>query len=536
MTEAKEAPSIRLDPRFPPLEDCIPRHVLDRRARLHPERLFVQFEDGTTWTYGQLAEQVRTAAVGLQQLGVRQGQHVVVWLPNGPQALALWFATGYVGAVYVPLNTAFRGRILEHALTVAEGSLIIAHDKLIERLADCSRAVPDLRVVVGGPARDGWRDESAVFRAQGRLAALEREIMPWDLQSIVFTSGTTGPSKGVMQSYLQQHVIASGGGFLSEHDRYLMTLPLYHQGGLTAVNRMFLRGGALVMADGFSTSTFWDMVRTTGATSTTLMGAMAKFLSKAPPSPQDREHTLRSVVIVPLEDQYEFARRFGVDVYSVYNMTELAAPLETQANPESLGTCGRARPGFELRIVDEHDCEVPVGESGELIVRSEWPWALTSGYYKDAQATSHAWRNGWFHTGDCFSRDTEGNYFFRDRLKDAIRRRGENVSALEVEAEIMAHPCVHEAAVVAVPSDSSEDDIMAVVTAAPGQTIDPAELLEFLRPRMAYFMVPRYVRIVPAMPKTPSHKVQKHLLRSEGVTAEVWDREAAGLQIRRERL
>ena len=526
----------RLDPRFPPLEDCIPRHVLDKHARQHPDRLFVQFEDGTTWTYGELAGRVRTAATGLQQLGVRQGQHVVVWLPNGPQALALWFAIGYIGAVCVPLNTALRGRILEHALTIAEGTLLIAHDKLVERAAECNAALPDARIVVDGPAREGWQGEDAIFQAQGRPAPLEREIMPWDLQSIVFTSGTTGPSKGVMQSYLQQFVIARGGGFLSEHDRYLMTLPLYHQGGLTAVNRMFLRGGALVMASGFSTSTFWDVVRATRATSTTLLGAMAKFLSKAPPASGDRSHTLRSVVIVPLEDQHAFARRFGVDVYSVYNMTELAAPLETDANPQSLGTCGRARAGFELRIVDEHDCEVPIGETGELIVRSELPWVLTSGYYKNAQATASAWRNGWFHTGDRFSRDAQGHYFFRDRLKDAIRRRGENVSALEVESEIMAHPCVHEAAVVAVPSDSSEDDILAVVAMVPGQTIDPAELLRFLQPRMAYFMVPRYVRTVAALPKTPSHKVQKHLLRSEGVTADTWDRETAGLRIRREPL
>src|SRR5690606_22765740 len=177
----------------------------------------------------------------------------------------------------------------------------------------------------------------------------------------------------------------------------------------------------------------WSTVRATSATSATLLGAMAKFLAKQAPSDQDRAHTLRSVIMSPLEDHHQFARRFGVDVYSVYNMTELGAPLETLANPVETGTCGRARPGFELRLVDQNDCEVPVGQAGELVVRTDMPWALSTGYAKDPAATANAWRNGWFHTGDLFTRDAAGNYYFCDRLKDAIRRRGENVSAFEVE-------------------------------------------------------------------------------------------------------
>lgn len=524
------------DHRIPPLDNCIPRYVLDEYVRKHPERLFVEFEDGTSWSYSDFAKHVHVVAAGLQQLGVKQGQHVVVWLPNGPQALTLWFAINYIGAVYVPLHTAYRGNILARALLLAEGVVLVAHSKLIDRLQDSQGPVPETCVIVDGPARDGWLDEKILFDAKNQITPLDREIMPWDLQSIVFTSGTTGPSKGVMQSYLQQYSIATGGSFLTANDRYLMTLPLYHQGGLTGVNRMFFRGGTVLMTDSFSTSTFWDTVNATRATSATLLGSMAKFLTKQTPSSSDREHTLKSVIIVPLEDQQSFSQRFGVDVYSVYNMTELGAPFETAANPTATGTCGRLRPDFEARIVDENDCEVPIGMQGELIVRSDTPWTLSSGYYRDPEATAQAWRNGWFHTGDLFSRNEEGDYFFRDRVKDAIRRRGENVSVLEVESEIVAHPHVHEAAVVAVPSDDSEDDILAVIAPLPDHVVDPAELLQFLQRRMAYFMIPRYVRFLTSLPKTPSQKVQKHVLRAEGVTPDTWDRELAGLRIRRDKI
>lgn len=524
------------DPRIPPLDRCIPGRILDRHARERPEKVFVEFQDGTRWTYGEFHKRVRATAAGLQRLGVGQGGHVVVWLPNGPSALTVWFAINYIGAVYVPFNIAWRGRVLEHALQIADAALVVAHQGLVERFDGLEWRLPAARVIVGGAGREGWIGEAALFEAPGEPAPPSRDIMPWDLHSILYTSGTTGLSKGVLQPYLQQYAIATGGSFLSEDDRYLMTLPLYHQGGVTGVYRMFFRGGTVIMVDAFDTSSFWSTVRATSATSATLLGAMAKFLAKQAPSDQDRAHTLRSVIMSPLEDHHQFARRFGVDVYSVYNMTELGAPLETLANPVETGTCGRARPGFELRLVDQNDCEVPVGQAGELVVRTDMPWALSTGYAKDPAATANAWRNGWFHTGDLFTRDAAGNYYFCDRLKDAIRRRGENVSAFEVESEILAHPCVQEAAVVAVPSDHSEDEILAVLAPVPGREIDPRDVLEFLRPRLAHFMIPRYIRILPSLPKTESQKVQKQVLRDQGLVPGTWDREAAGIRIRRERL
>jgi crotonobetaine/carnitine-CoA ligase len=300
---------------------------------------------------------------------------------------------------------------------------------------------------------------------------------------------------------------------------------------------MLARGGSCVLPERFSTDTFWPLVRETQTTAVFLLGVMATFLLKAPPGPQDRDHKVRKCFIVPLNDgAQEVHERFGVDVYTIFNMTEISSPIVSEPNPQVRGTCGKVRPGVDVRLVDDNDCEVEVGQVGEMIVRTDRPWAMNSGYYKNPEATARAWRNGWFHTGDAFRMDAQGNFFFVDRIKDAIRRRGENISSFEVEAEIVRFPAVREAAAVAVPSDLGEDEVMAIVAPAPGATIDPAALIEFLRDRLAYFMIPRYVRVLPELPKTPSAKVLKADLRRQGITADTWDREQAGIVIRRDRI
>jgi crotonobetaine/carnitine-CoA ligase len=217
-------------------------------------------------------------------------------------------------------------------------------------------------------------------------------------------------------------------------------------------------------------------------------------------------------------------------------MTEISSPIVSGANPQKIGTCGTVREGVDVRLVDTNDCEVSIGEIGEMIIRTDRPWAMNSGYYKDDEATANAWRNGWFHTGDAFRQDADGYFYFVDRMKDAIRRRGENISSFEVEIEVCAHPAVREAAAIGVASEFSEDDVMVVVAPVPGQTIDPAQLVTFLADRMPYFMVPRYVRILDELPKTPSAKVQKASLRSEGITPDSWDREKSGISVKRDRI
>ena len=531
------------DPRVPAADRCVLRYLLDRLAAATPDKTFCVFEDGTEWSYARTRAEVIQTAIGLQALGLRQGDHVLSWLPNGADALRVFLGSNYMGAIYVPINTAYKGRLLEHVVARSDARIMVAHAELAPRLATVGLADLEILAAVGGPppAIEGLTtlDEAAFRPENGTLNPLERPIEPWDTQSIIFTSGTTGPSKAVLSSYC--HAFSNFGPdtwpFITPEDRYLISLPLFHLGGATIAYGMLCQHASITLVEYFKTQSFWDTVRRTGVTSVFMLGVMAQFLEKEPPTARDRDHPLRTVGMVPLVNDVDaFMERFGVEVYSIYNMTELCCPVMTTVPMTVPGSAGRVRPGCELRVVDANDCEVPVGAVGEIVVRADTPWAINHGYYKEPEATARAWRNGWFHTGDAGRVDEDGNLYFVDRLKDTIRRRGENISSLEVETEVAAHAAVREAAVIPVPSELGEDEVMAVVALQPGQGLDPGELLTFLEPRLAHFMIPRYVRIVDSLPKTPTEKIEKHRLRAEGITADSWDREAAGLRIRRERL
>jgi crotonobetaine/carnitine-CoA ligase len=531
------------DKRMPPRSDCVMRDLIDRRATETPGKVFAIFADGTEWTYARLRHEVRGTAQALQRMGVAQGDFVVVWLPNGPDCLKVMLALNYLGAVYVPINTSYRGGLLAHVIDNSGARLIVAAAPLVDRLRDVPHAELRDVIVVGGAAGEvaglTMHGEAALDGDGDKLEPPPREIQPWDTLCVIYTSGTTGPSKGVLSSSLQLHAMLTALSGLREtepDERALVTLPMFHVGGAGPIWGALMRGTSFALVESFKTGEFWPTIRRFGITNTILLGAMTPFLLKEPPSPADRDHPLRVVAMVPLSDQSaEFAGRFGVEVHTAFNMTEISTPLVVR-NPAMLGTCGQPRPGVEVRVVDENDCEVEAGVVGELIVRTDMPWGLNHGYHRNPEATARAWRNGWFHTGDAFRRDAQGNFFFVDRIKDAIRRRGENISSFEVEKEIVAHPQVRDVAVVGVPSEFSEDEVLAVLSPVAGETIDLPGLVDFLRPRLPHFMVPRYFRIVADLPRTPTEKVQKHLLRSEGVTAGTWDREKAGIVIKQERL
>jgi crotonobetaine/carnitine-CoA ligase len=317
----------------------------------------------------------------------------------------------------------------------------------------------------------------------------------------------------------------------------MLHMPIFHIGGAFIATVSLCMGSSIGVVSQFRTEAFWDQVRELEITSAFLLGAMATFLLKQPPGPGDRTHKLRMVFIVPLgRSAKPFRERFGVNVFTIFNMTEICTPLISRANPAKDNVCGRPRAGVEVRLVDAHDCIVQDGEVGQLILRTEAPWALNHGYNANPQATAEAWRNGWFHTGDAFFRDADGDYHFVDRLKDAIRRRGENISSYEIEVELLAHPAVREAAAIPVPSEHSEDEVMVVLAPAAGATIEPEAIIRHLQPRVAHHMIPRYVRVIDELPKTPTAKVEKHVLRAEGITADTWDRERAGISFRRETL
>jgi crotonobetaine/carnitine-CoA ligase len=533
------------DPRIPPRDRVITRNLIDRWAAEQPEKVFVKFDDnGEEWTYAHFRELTLQTAIGLQNLGVSQGDHVLVFAPNSREQIRVFFALNYIGLVYVPINTAYRGKLLEHAIDVADSRMAVVHASLADRLEGIDTGRLEKMVIIGGPVPaapvlDAVAYDDVLLPAQGELAPPSRPIEPWDPMAVVFTSGTTGPSKGVLCSFL--HIFTNAGPeswpFVHKDDRYLINSPMFHLGGMGPMFCMLARGASFAMVERFDTATYWDSVRNTGCTVAFLLGVMATFLEKQPPRDDDRDNPLRLVLMVPLSGNSEgFASRFGLDVYAIFNMTEISTPLVTDPNPTTRGTCGKPRTGVEVRLVDQNDCEVAQGTVGEMLVRTDRPWGMNSGYHRNPVATAQAWRNGWFHTGDAFICDEDGNFFFVDRMKDTIRRRGENISSFEVEADVCAHPDIAEAAAIAVHSDLGEDDVLICVAPVAGATVDPVALLEFLRPRMAYFMVPRYVRVLTeGLPKTPSAKVLKHELRAEGITADTWDREAAGVHFKGER-
>ncbi len=529
------------DPRVPPVEACVHRYALERWARETPDAVFVRFDDGEEWTYARMLRETRAVAAGLHALGVRQGETVLMWLPNGRDALRTWFGIVHLGAIYVPINTAYRGGVLQHVVCNANARVMVLHGGLLDRLAGLE--VPALRTLVvttdtavtaPGFARHG---AEALDGDPATLPA-DIDIKPWHTQAVIYTSGTTGPSKGVESSYVHLYTTsAEPFPFLQQSDRCLVNGPLFHVGGTVPTSAALWRGASLALVESFKVDTFWDTVRSTRATFAVLLSSMVTLIDKQPPSPADRDHTLRNIYMIPLQaDVAAFHQRFGVDVYTVFNMSEISSPTLSERNPQALGSCGKPRPGVHVRLVDDNDCEVPAGQVGEMLVRTDRPWALAHGYYRNPEATAIAWRNGWFHTGDAFRRDEAGNLYFVDRLKDAIRRRGENISSFEVEVEVCRHAAVQEAVAVAVPSELGEDEVLVVVVPRAGVTLDPAQLVGHLAERLPHFMVPRYVRTVDALPKTPTQKIEKHVLRSQGLTPDTWDRERAGIVIKRQKL
>lgn len=527
---------------LPPAEACVLRYLLERWSAERNRAVFLVEPDGREWTFGELHGEVVRTANALAALGVSQGDCVLSWLPNGHDALLVWFALNYLGAVYVPINTAYRGRLLEQVVANAGARLMIAHAELLPRLDEVDTARLEQVVAVGNAGRDLRRlsvlPQSALTSTNIDPPPLARRIEPWDTQSIIYTSGTTGPSKGVLSSYVHLFAIGESHPSLGEHDRFLVNLPLFHVSGTAWIYAMLVHGGSVALVESFRTEQFWETVRRTRSTTTQLLGVMAQFLLKQPPSATDRGHTLRTGLIIPLaEDNHDFGRRFGVDIFTIYNMTEMPVPTGSGINPANPRSCGKVRPGLQVRVVDENDCEVPAGQVGELIVRADRPWTISHGYHNHPEATAAAWRNGWFHTGDAFRCDENGDFYFVDRIKDAIRRRGENISSFEVETAVCEYPAVKEAAAVGVPSPFGEEEILVVATPAPGQTVVPADLVRFLQGRLPYFMVPKYVRVMAELPKTPTQKVQKVTLREAGVTLDTWDRDTdPTITVRRERL
>jgi crotonobetaine/carnitine-CoA ligase len=353
---------------------------------------------------------------------------------------------------------------------------------------------------------------------------------PWNLAGILYTGGTTGPSKGVMIPWGYYMNSIQNLNYVGTEDAFYAPFPMFHGTGKVPFLAMGAFGGRVVVKEQFKTHDFWHDVDHYKCTITILLPAMAKWVLALPPSPNDQRHSLKFVTMI--SDMDAFRKRFNVIVNTHFGMTEAGVPIGRNNVTDRFNSCGTVKPGYEVRLVDDLDYEVPAGEVGELTVRTSQPWTLSQGYFGKPEKSWEAWRNGWLHTGDAMRRDADGYYYFVDRKRDYMRRRGENISSFEVEAIVSQHPDLTGVAAIGVPSEHGEDEVKIVATRREGSALTHAELIHFLIPRMPRFMVPRYIEFVESLPRTPStQNVRKVELRTNPLNENTWDREAAGIEI-----
>ena len=465
-------------------------------------------------SYAEFHELVARYVGLLADRGVVRGDRVGVMLPTSVDEQATWLACSWLGAAQVPINPAYRGEMLRHVLTDSDPRLVVT---TADRVGEIARVRADLRIeeVVVGVAPDVPPADTSVLDAPRRH----------DLAAVIYTSGTTGPSKGVLVPWGQLLGGVAAFDDLTPGDVLYAPFAAFHLGGKLPLQLMAYWRGTFVFRDGFKTELFWPDVLAHGCNRAWAFHAMANFVWRRPPRPDDADNPLESITGGPLlADYLAFQERFGVRMRTNYGMTEVGWPITTGDDVSDPLSCGRARPGFELRVVDVLDRDVPVGEVGELLVRADEPWTMNMGYLSQPDETATAWRNGWFHTGDAFRVDETGRFYFVDRVKDAIRRRSENVSSFEVESMVAAHEAVLECAAIGVPSEDGEEEIKVCVVLKEGRALPVEELVAFLLDTMPRFMVPRYVEYLDELPKTPTSKVRKVELKRTPFTATTWDR------------
>ncbi|MCU1376000.1 MAG: hypothetical protein JWO68_3286 [Actinomycetia bacterium] len=518
-------------------------HVIAARAAEDGERILIQEVGGGSLTYAEVHDRSLRWATVLEGLGVAPGE-AVLSTASGASVYWGWLGAAWLGAVHVPLNPDLRGRLLVSAIATTGARVVVVERRHLEPLLAVAAEVPALEhVVVLGAVDDDLGGAGPRLHAGldllDRAAAVERRgPEPTDAAAAIFTSGTTGPSKCAVRTWTG---IESSGRWLFPGDpcgttpggAYYTPWPPYHGLGLSGLAVAVQRDLRLVIREGFSLSGWWDDIRAYGCTHALLLVVAPLVVGRAP-SPDDADNPLRHLTVCPLvRDVAGLEARFGVQVSTMYGQTETGAVL-VSARPVDHRSAGRPAPNLDVAVVDGDGEPVPVGEVGELVVRTRCPGRISDTYLGMPEAMAEKWRDGWFHTGDAFRVDAEGNHEFVDRMKDSIRHRGHNLSSIELEQEILGHPDVVECACLGVPSDLAEadvfgdQDVKAVVVLRPGAVTSGEALLDFLVPRLPKYMLPRYVELVDELPKTPTNRVRKEQLRQAGPGREVWDRFAAG--------
>lgn len=502
---------------------------LSSRVAVFADRPAIEI-DSVTCTYAELDAASDKLASGLSELGVGLGSRAAVMLDNSAEHIDAWFALGKLGAIEIPINTAYTGELLRYLLAHCEARVVICDAARASAVAALAADLPLLTAIVCAgepPARAAGGPDIV------RLGDLYRDgpfesasVSPSAAAVILYSSGTTGPPKGVLHAggacirLGQYNAEVMGYG---PDDVLWNCFPLFHQNArYTGVIPALEVGARIVLEKRFSASRFWQAARAQNVTAFNYLGAVIQMLWNQPPGPGDRDHRITRAfgAGAPKEIWPLFEERFGVTLTEVYGLTE--APMAAvNKRPGQLRSCGRSSDLFEVAVFDDEDGHI-TGTVGEIVVRPKVPCAFMLGYANAPDATVTAFRNLWFHTGDRGWMSEEGELYFVDRKKDCIRRRGENISSWEIESILARHPGILESAAYAMPSEFSDDEVMIAIVGKPGVVLDPAQVHEFCVGELPAYAVPSYIRLVDSLPHTPTERVQKFRLRDEGVTADAW--------------
>ena len=501
--------------------------VLDRRAEQHPDRVMMSI-DGVDVTFEQMRRLSGAAARALRDLGIGPGDGVALFAGTSPEWVYFWLGAGRIGAVTAAVNTANKGDFLLHALRLSGAKAVITDAERRSRVVEVADQLPAMKVVVV--------EHDSLDSEVGSAAEHVGDV--GDIGSLFFTSGTTGPSKAVATTWhylFTTAATAAAAWDFSPGEALWTAMPLFHLSAAPAVLAPMLVGGTTILASAFHPASVWDEVRAHGAAGFVGAGAMVSMLWNQPPDPRDARLPLRFISAAPIAAGVyrDIEKRYDCRVVTMYGMTE-AFPIALKGVAEDgvPGTSGRPNPNFDVRIVDPGGAPLPDGTVGEIACRPRYPHVMSEGYL-EASGQGLVAHPTWFRTGDLGVFDGDHNLTYVDRVKDSLRRRGENVSSVEVETVVTRHAAVLEAAVVGVPSELGEDDILLFVTVQPDHELDHAELLDFCSARMPYFSVPRYVEVVGELPKNVIGRIRKDVLRAQGVGPAAWDRETHGYIVSR---
>jgi crotonobetaine/carnitine-CoA ligase len=524
--------------------------VLDAMAlRLaeDPDGRYLDF-DGVAMTAREMDEAANRIASGLAELGVQRGDRVATLLENSPEQVISFFAALKLGAIQVPINTAYKGEFLRHVLEDSGARVVVVQGSFASRIVeitagDVKRDLPELQAVIVVGATDAtittvttadWQSLAEAGSAEPRPAV---DVAPSDLACFIYTAGTTGPSKGCM---LPHHYVVALAEQIARawqrrpDDVVLTPLPLFHFNAISVcVVGSLLNGGSAAIVRKFSVSRFWSEVKRTDATMLSMLGSLAILVANAEDVPEQVGHRLRLCAAAPMPPDTDriWRERFGCATFSGgYGLTEASLiSMLPAGETNKVGAAGKLNlEEFEVRLVDDGDREVPAGEIGEIVARPTGPNLMFSGYWRRPEATVDVLRNLWFHTGDLGRLDEDGFLYFVDRKKDYLRRRGENISSFEMERAFIAHEAIKDVAVHAVASAQGEDDVKVTAVLQEGATVTEEELCRWSVDQVPYFAVPRYIEFRSDLPRNPVGRILKYELRDDGVTDATWDREAVG--------